>query len=1376
MSSPRIDEFSLESDEKLHDAVTKYNVEEVKQLLKNKANVDALNEFKETPLVALTRAYYMDAVLSDLNSQQCDNSHLLAIQDIVALLLKQKANLNATRFIGDAAPLHFMSRDSTLPIAQLLIRYGANTFLKDRHGDTAEGYAKECKQYRAVQYLQTGTLETAVRQINSKHSVKKHSHYQQDGIKQLIKGEYEAASNHFKSAIDIEENDADKKSALYCYRGTALLASILSPDFNHDERELCKKNIEVAFEEAKALADTPFLAISNGLAILSDFDQMIINARDKLGSERYLKKILIKFELTMLMKIHIRDELVNYDLKKGFARRARGDSDYVMKIRAVIESGDALFLSEENLLQLYKIHARYKIKPSTLSFSIYSAMDKRLFGAGNNLVLSGILKNLSNSSMLTLNAILSVRELLGENKDTIGKLIANFDQTKILTSNILNDLTSIIIAPLGRITNVKKIMLQLSRSGLLTKEILKNFYDFVLQSGAPLNSAQYLNLISEIEKSFEAKDLSSIIDLIACNLDLILMLENSDADQRAGIMILVQEAKDELGIANFKYLIEAALFENKFVNHFPSLVSLAIQFGKKGINELIKAIHSENTWASLNYKTNDILYAQQQIKFPEKSLDVVGEGFKNKGTDVEFPLRSDEVDQLIEQYKLIVEHEKTLLVKKNMPTILKNCVADLKINPTDIHNKCLLLAIIRQHIKYEFGLFPYNVQMLNVLAFLNDPDNRRIAQIKTGEGKSTIIAMITAYWAISGYAVDVITTSRDLAIRDSKKFTKFYESLGLSVGHNAKDTRAKSDYYRHIIYGIAYDFEFAYLQEETEFEPIRDQRKYQVAIVDEVDSMFIDMQSNAARWSTSLKETTSTYIFERMWDYISNNSWVSLSDFSQNFSYYGLTTKKIKRYYDSALSAKRKELNKDYVIMSYQRKVYDPYSHQVEMREYKKIEPVDYKNTGQVNTGCRWGNGLHSMLEAKHGLPLQEESALVGTISHIDYFNKYQILLGVTGTVGTQSDREELKKLYKVSCYDSPSYRPSLKKSDKHLVCHLGFDPEKHKAILAVVFNMVKLGRPVLIICETIKNSQDIYNLLKLTISNVQLYNAIQSESADTIVALAGNPGMVTVATNTAGRGADISPTPLADKNGGLHVIVTFKTLNKRVEEQAFGRTGRQGRVGTYQYILSLSDFRGCIGYDKMSEDIIGDWQTIRDINSQALSEQRLFFRELSYLVYRVQMVFFSLPVYAKKKHKPQWALMLTEIDELVRNVNFSSHAESSDQVKKNICELLLEFWNQNKVYDSWKTKNRTLLHHLVSQKEKELIQLCLKFFSGLDRVKDSDNFTAFDAAKKDPELLCLFPGYVVPLANHPGTLFANKTVSAVNEIEEEKSNRLAHF
>lgn len=640
------------------------------------------------------------------------------------------------------------------------------------------------------------------------------------------------------------------------------------------------------------------------------------------------------------------------------------------------------------------------------------------------------------------------------------------------------------------------------------------------------------------------------------------------------------------------------------------------------------------------------------------------------------PLSGEELLKLQMDFESIDE-KVTNLLEMNIDDLVQGLgfkVAEYKNSPQNNECKLSIFAYLREIFKRELGIFPYNLQIINCLALLNHPKN--IAQIKTGEGKSTVIAMLCAFRALTGSKVDVITTSKDLAVRDSDKYSRFYHRLKLTSGHIEKTYLYSRDLTPDILYGTVSGFEGIELRGRIRSGLHRQedvQREYCTVIIDEVDNMLIDTARNGTVLASESSSVTA--LFQALWLYgetkaVTNALTTSglrkylyeRNDLPESLKSDGsLTVEQLGKWIESIRKARTFKLNVEYSIVN------------------KSIVIVDYRNTGAILTGNRWPDGLHEIIEAKHGLEIGRNNGLTSAkITHADFFNLYREIIGVTGTLGTNTDRMNLSIAYSnLRCYDSPPYRQSKSVGIEHKVCS-----DRASQLLAIescAQKMINAGRPILIICESIDESMQIHQKLSNSSGrDVYLYNAVQEESAASILALAGASKAITVATNTAGRGADIIPTKVSIDSGGLHVIVTFPTQNKRVEEQAFGRAGRQGNPGSYGYILDYARLRrACLSQggsllldfrEESSASLVEFWQNARDDASSKIVQDHMLSIANNKLIFSFFKLFTDLPESIVNRCMSSWPSIYHKLIQ-------GEGPSSREVVIENIAEAAISLW-----------------------------------------------------------------------------------------------------
>ncbi|CAM4888627.1 unnamed protein product [Rotaria socialis] len=533
------------------------------------------------------------------------------------------------------------------------------------------------------------------------------------------------------------------------------------------------------------------------------------------------------------------------------------------------------------------------------------------------------------------------------------------------------------------------------------------------------------------------------------------------------------------------------------------------------------------------------------------------------------------------------------------------------------------LAVIKRAVEITSKFPPREIQLLSVLILTNPEENKgRLAQINTGEGKTTIVAMLAAIKALEGHTVDVITSSPELAKPQAKQQQDFFKHFGLTVSHNGKDDgEIKQRYRSDIVYGAAGDFQGDILRDEYSKLGTRSRRKCDIAIVDEVDSMLIDGKNHmvmlsspmpamdhlepllAAIWiqieevAKSIKDIDGkTYFIEQqdMFDENGNirsdivENAIAIEGTKENFikncteihvrrllrdtenspktesdipvdypeikipkHLRDLVTKtQLTKWIDSAIYAKyRCEFNKHYILKK------------------GKVAPVDASNTGIVQQNMHWSNGLHQFLQIKHGAKITPESLSTNFISNVTYFKRYnKHIYGLTGTLGSISARQLLNNTYSVDCVIIPPFR---QKQYRELTPIIVNKEAKHwfDSIVESCINKLENGRGVLVIMKFIKEVDELKNRLIAAGYDESKIKIYKTEDDSMVIGDDLKPGEIIIATNIAGRGTDIKADKI-ERNGGLHVCVTFLPPNERVEQQNVGRTSRTGNKGTSQFIL----------------------------------------------------------------------------------------------------------------------------------------------------------------------------------------------------------------
>ncbi|GFE58260.1 preprotein translocase subunit SecA [Geobacter sp. AOG1] len=532
-------------------------------------------------------------------------------------------------------------------------------------------------------------------------------------------------------------------------------------------------------------------------------------------------------------------------------------------------------------------------------------------------------------------------------------------------------------------------------------------------------------------------------------------------------------------------------------------------------------------------------------------------------------------------------------------------------------------AVCREAGKRVHNMRHFDVQLIGGMVL----NSGKIAEMKTGEGK-TLVATLSAYLnALTGRGVHVVTVNDYLAKRDSDWMGQIYRFLGLSVGvivHGLDDDERREAYNADITYGTNNEFGFDYLRDNMKF-ALEDyvQRGFNYAIVDEVDSILIDEARTPLIISGPTEDSTDKY-------YVIDRIIPSLKKGEVIEEEANTLSGKRKRYTgDFTVDEKSKSatLTEEGVLKVEKLlkidNLYDPRNMEILHHVQQALRAhalykrdVDYvvkdgevlivdEFTGRLMPGRRWSDGLHQAVEAKEGVEIENENQTLATITFQNYFRMYEKLSGMTGTADTEA--EEFHKIYKLDVVVIPTNRPLLRPDFPDVIYKT--EMEKFKAVIEEIKELYAKGQPVLVGTISIEKSEVLAELLKRQGVPHNVLNAKQHEREAEIVAQAGRKGMVTIATNMAGRGTDIvlggNPEGLARqwrkgepeatdeeygkklaefkdlcaqehdeviKLGGLHILGTERHESRRIDNQLRGRSGRQGDTGSSRFYLSLQD------------------------------------------------------------------------------------------------------------------------------------------------------------------------------------------------------------
>ena len=496
-------------------------------------------------------------------------------------------------------------------------------------------------------------------------------------------------------------------------------------------------------------------------------------------------------------------------------------------------------------------------------------------------------------------------------------------------------------------------------------------------------------------------------------------------------------------------------------------------------------------------------------------------------------------------------------------------------------------AVCREASRRVLGMRHFDVQLIGGMAM----HYGKIAEMRTGEGK-TLMATLPAYLnALSGQGVHVVTVNDYLAQRDAEWMGRVYRFLGLTVGINLTQmphADKKQAYAADITYGTNNEFGFDYLRDNMVYEVgDRVQRTLSYAIVDEVDSILIDEARTPLIISGQAEDHTELYMrMRQVPPMLTPMAEEPKPNEPEPPGDYWVDRKSHQVHLSEAGHEKAEQLLTQLGILPAGASLYDAANIQsmhhltVALRAFtlyfrdqqyvvqnNEVIIVD-EFTGRLMPGRRWSDGLHQAVEAKEGVRIQNENQTLASITFQNYFRMYGKLAGMTGTADTEA--YEFQEIYSLETVIIPTHRPMIRKDRLDQVFRTA--REKFNAILADIKDCHTRGQPVLVGTTSIENSELLSELLKKEKLPHNVLNAKQHEQEAQIVIEAGRPGTITIATNMAGRGTDILLDDDVRAAGGLHVIATEMHSSKRIDRQLVGRAARQGDPGSFQFFLSLED------------------------------------------------------------------------------------------------------------------------------------------------------------------------------------------------------------
>ena len=625
-----------------------------------------------------------------------------------------------------------------------------------------------------------------------------------------------------------------------------------------------------------------------------------------------------------------------------------------------------------------------------------------------------------------------------------------------------------------------------------------------------------------------------------------------------------------------------------------------------------------------------------------------------------------------------------------------------------IRNKDVKDIIISMMVinHFCFGYIPRKIQIISLLLMLNNhTKNGLIEEVKTGEGKSTIIMFLATLKALEGKKVDILTSSPVLAERDSKKNKQFYEFFGLTCDYchededNTNESLTYKNYYSDIVYGSILSFAGDYLRTSFIGSKGRGNRKFEIIIIDEIDNICLDNIMNQTQLVDNFKgykflEYIYLFIYyylQQIWfveysntdvSFLQNNKALIVEKLLTQFNEFydrNLYTQTIKfpPHLHTFIQNRKKDwcicafdalfnykLNKHYVIS------YD------EEYKFETIKPIDFSNTGIIQDKSVW-SGLHQFLEIKHGLRLTEENLNSCFISNLCFFRLYKEKYGLTGTVGSIKTQEVLKYIYGLDVVFIPTFKEGKYQfnSQTDFFC----DDNKqnfYENVLMEVLQKYYANRAILVIVKYIDQVNIIKRKLiesnQIDINDIIVYDRNDNPEQNTFLKNEIGPRKIILSTNLCGRGTDIRISKECEKNGGLYVILTFKAESERIEKQALGRAARKGENGSGKIMLY-----GNASYEDFKNKRESSENAKFDYLMNSFKKRTIFFQNL------FERFCFELNKMKKRNVdnrqiidiKERWGLFLVEndLDKLEEQENLQQFNSNNSKNEQNTVRIKIE-------------------------------------------------------------------------------------------------------
>lgn len=701
---------------------------------------------------------------------------------------------------------------------------------------------------------------------------------------------------------------------------------------------------------------------------------------------------------------------------------------------------------------------------------------------------------------------------------------------------------------------------------------------------------------------------------------LTLLAHNSNPNTLLSFLRVTELIRENIGPSVLSILLTKQFqrADKITLDHYLELFQLIMCL--KDSDELIREINRINDI----HRLRERLLAQYKVdltrKFPKRQVDELFSIWREHNQKHGISLNEESLGRIAEVYHAIMgdQYDYLSLSFENLKKIAWDAGRVLASDSKNSEARKNLICALAEVVRRLYGIMPHDTQLLALLAIIEHPEEMkgRLAKINTGEGKTLLIAMLSAYFVCLGQYPDLETrygdvfTSNDYLARVAEaKFSPFYNVFGITSSFIHQNSTQK-DFHAQILYGTASSFAFARMRDglynaklcysrRSSTEPLS-VRPYDVAIADEVDVLLIDEANSSANMAIPVDEDIG-WVYGAVLEQIDEDPDISTDKLREQLAQFenGKYVEQVHEFDDERLDewlkrAKHALTWKESVDFVRKTVTKTLLNGEVIKREEAVIIA---RVTGRKKEGSRWED--HSFLEARLGIPVRIESLTAASFSPANYFAQYRHLFGVTGTMGEKVEQKEVEKHYLIEPIVIPPHKPSQRKM---LSPEVTFTKENHyQQLLRHIAEMRQAGRPILILFNSIESSEAFAKELVSKHVPHHLLNDIQEVNEDYIVKRAGQPGSVTIATNAAGRGTDFILPETCKKAGGLRSLFAEFDETERSEEQGFGRCARQGEKGDAGWCLCLPEEDP----SQSAEDILAKLKAKRTEKTEEASLQR---------------------------------------------------------------------------------------------------------------------------------------------------------------------------